>query len=149
MRHNNQGRKLGRTSAHRLAMLGNMVISLVEHERITTTLQKAKELRRMAEKIVTLGKRNTLHARRLAFRIVQDESVVKKIFDVLGPRFAQRPGGYTRILRTGFRHGDNAEMSVIEFVERTPKAEPEPKEAEKKAEAKTDEKAEEKAEAGA
>lgn len=122
MRHNNAGRKLGRKTAHRLSMLGNMVVSLIEHERITTTHPKAKEARRLAEKVITLGKKNTLHSRRLAFSIVKDETIVKKLFDVLGPRFAQRPGGYTRIMKVGFRHGDNAEMSILELVERTPKA---------------------------
>ncbi len=124
MRHNNKGRKLGRTTSHRGAMLSNMVTSLIEHERISTTHPKAKEARRLAEKVVTLGKTDTLHSRRLAFRILQDESVVKKVFDVLGPRFATRPGGYTRILKKGFRHGDNAPMSILEFVERTEKATP-------------------------
>ncbi len=122
MRHNNQGRKLGRTASHRTAMLQNMVSSLIEHERITTTLPKAKEARRLAEKVITLGKDGTLHARRRAFSIVQNETIVKKVFDVLGPRFATRPGGYTRVLKLGFRHGDNAEMALLEFVERTPKA---------------------------
>lgn len=120
MRHAKAGRKLNRTSAHRLAMLQNMVVSLIRHERITTTHPKAKEARRLAEKVVTLGKTDSLHSRRLAFRIVQDETIVKKVFDVLGPRFAQRPGGYTRIVKVGFRHGDNAPMSILEFVERTP-----------------------------
>ena len=128
MRHHNAGRKLNRTSAHRQSMLSNMVVSLIRHERITTTHPKAKEARRMAEKVITLGKDNTLHARRLAFRIVKDESVVKKVFDVLGPRFAQRPGGYTRILKVGFRHGDNAPMSILELVERTPTEAPAPAE---------------------
>lgn len=120
MRHAKAGRKLNRTSAHRLAMLQNMVVSLIRHERITTTHPKAKEARRLAEKVVTLGKTDSVHSRRLAFRIVQDETIVKKVFDVLGPRFAQRPGGYTRIVKVGFRHGDNAPMSILEFVERTP-----------------------------
>ncbi|MFM2153217.1 MAG: hypothetical protein RL199_1652 [Pseudomonadota bacterium] len=129
MRHNNNGRKLGRTTAHRLAMLSNMVGSLIEHERITTTHPKAKEARRLAEKVITLGKTNTLHARRQAFSIVKNETLVKKVFDVLGPRFQTRPGGYTRILKVGFRHGDNADVSILEFVERTPKAAPEANEA--------------------
>lgn len=124
MRHNNNGRKLGRTTSHRLAMLSNMVGSLIEHERITTTLPKAKEARRLAEKVITLGKTDTLHARRQAFAIVKNETLVKKVFDVLGPRFSARPGGYTRILKAGFRHGDNADVSILEFVERTPKAAP-------------------------
>ena len=124
MRHNNNGRKLGRPTSHRLAMLSNMVGSLIEHERITTTLPKAKEARRLAEKVITLGKKNTLHARRQAFSIVKNETLVKKVFDVLGPRFSARPGGYTRILKAGVRHGDNADVSILEFVERTPKAAP-------------------------
>jgi large subunit ribosomal protein L17 len=136
MRHNNAGRKLGRSSSHRSAMLTNMVVSLLEHERIETTLPKAKEVRRVAEKVITLGKTNTIHSRQLAFRVVKNETIVKKVFDVLGPRFATRPGGYTRILKTGNRHGDNAEMSILELVERTVKAAPEKEEkaAETKAE---------------
>lgn len=122
MRHNNQGRKLGRSTPHRSAMLSNMVASLIEHERITTTHPKAKEVRRLAEKVITLGKDGTLHARRKAFIILQSETIIKKVFDVLGPRFKERAGGYTRILKVGFRHGDNAEMSLLELVERTPKA---------------------------
>lgn len=132
MRHNNAGRKLGRTTSHRSAMLTNMVVSLIEHERIETTVQKAKEVRRVAEKVITLGARaarpesktNNVHSRQLAFKVLKDETSVKKVFDVLGPRFAARPGGYTRILKTGFRHGDNAEMSILELVERTEKAAP-------------------------
>ena len=116
MRHNNNGRKLGRTTSHRLAMLSNMVGSLIEHERITTTLPKAKEARRLAEKVITLGKKNTLHSRRQAFAIVKSETLVKKVFDVLGPRFSARPGGYTRIVKIGARRGDNAEMAIVEFV---------------------------------
>ena len=124
MRHHIAGRKLNRTTAHRQSMLGNMVVSLIRHERITTTHPKAKEVRRLAEKVITLGKRNNLHSRRLAFRIVKDETIVKKVFDELGPLFAQRPGGYTRILKVGFRHGDNAPMSVLELVEKTGAAVP-------------------------
>jgi len=124
MRHNNQGRKLGRSTSHRSAMLSNMVASLIEHERITTTHPKAKEARRLAEKVITLGKAGTLHARRQAFSIIKSETLVKKVFDVLGPRFDARKGGYTRILKLGFRHGDNAEMSMLEFVERTPRVVP-------------------------
>jgi large subunit ribosomal protein L17 len=123
MRHNNKGRKLGRPTGHRNAMLSNMVVSLLDHERVETTVPKAKEVRRLAEKVITLGKYNTLHARRQAFAIVKNETIVKKVFDVLGPRFASRPGGYTRILKTGFRHGDAAPMSILELVERTAKAE--------------------------
>ena len=128
MRHNNARQKLGRTTSHRLAMISNMVVSLITHERIETTHPKAKEVRRVAEKVITLGKTNSVHSRRQAFKIVKDESIVKKVFDVLGPRFATRPGGYTRILKVGFRHGDNAPMSILELVERTPKAVVEPKE---------------------
>lgn len=127
MRHLKGNRKLGRSTPHRLSMLSNMVASLLDHERITTTLPKAREARRLAEKVITLGKTNTLHARRQAFSIVKDETIVKKVFDVLGPRFAARPGGYTRVLKTGFRHGDNAPMGILELVERTPKAAPAPK----------------------
>jgi large subunit ribosomal protein L17 len=121
MRHNNAGRRLGRSTPHRIAMLSNMVNSLLTHERIETTLPKAKEVRRLAEQVITLGKTNTVHSRRKAFSIVKDRTIVKKVFDVLGPRFANRPGGYTRILKIGFRHGDNAAMSIIELVERSPK----------------------------
>jgi large subunit ribosomal protein L17 len=144
MRHNNAGRKLGRSTPHRVAMLSNMVSSLLDHERITTTQPKAKEVRRLAEKVITLGKTNTIHSRQLAFKIVKSRDIVKKVFDVLGPRFAQRPGGYTRILKTGFRHGDNAEMTILELVERTPRdaeAEPEKPAKAAKEEEKTDEKA--------
>jgi len=126
MRHNNKGRKLGRTTSHRLSMLSNMVVSLIEHEHVSTTIPKAKEVRRLAEKVITLGKTTdkarSLHARRQVFAILKNETIVKKVFDVLGPRFATRPGGYTRILKTGFRHGDSAPMSVLELVEKTPKA---------------------------
>ena len=145
MRHNNQGRKLGRTTAHRLAMLGNMVNSLIEHERITTTHQKAKEARRLAEKVITLGKTKTLHARRQAFAVVKNETLVKKVFDELAPRFAARQGGYTRILKLGHRHGDNAELSILELVERSEKAAPAPEKGEetKTAAAKAEPEAEE------
>jgi large subunit ribosomal protein L17 len=136
MRHRNAGRKLGRTTPHRAAMMSNMVVSLIEHERIQTTEPKAKEVRRLAEKVITLGKTNSLHSRRQAFKIVKNETIVKKVFDVLGPRFATRPGGYTRILKLGLRHGDNASMAILELVERTPKAE-----APEKEEKKTEEKA--------
>ncbi len=149
MRHNNQGRKLGRSTPHRLAMLGNMVASLIEHERITTTVPKAKEARRLAEKVITLGKKNTLHARRQAFKVLKNETLVKKVFDELRPRFEHRPGGYTRILKLGFRHGDNADMGLLELVEKSGKAEA-PAEGEKKAEkAGAEAKAEEKTEESA
>src|SRR5438874_7017880 len=120
MRHRNQGRKLNRTSAHREAMFANMAAALIKHEQIKTTLPKAKELRPIVEKLVTLSRRGAsdLHARRQALAQVKDDAQVKKLFDVLGPRYAERPGGYTRVLRAGFRFGDNAEMALIEFVDR-------------------------------
>jgi large subunit ribosomal protein L17 len=116
MRHRVDGRKLGRTSAHRLALLRNLSIALIEKERITTTLAKAKELRRFAEKLVTLSKRETLHSRRRVLRHIPDRRVVAKLFDTLSARYSQRPGGYTRILKLGPRRGDSAEMALIEFV---------------------------------
>ena len=120
MRHRNQGRKLGRTSAHRTAMFANMTAALIKHEQIKTTLPKAKELRPVMEKLVTLSRRGSsdLHARRQALAQVRDLVQVRKLFDVLGPRYAKRPGGYIRILKAGFRFGDNAEMAFIEFVDR-------------------------------
>lgn len=120
MRHRNQGRKLGRTSAHRTAMFANMTAALIKHEQIKTTLPKAKELRPVMEKLVTLSRRGgtDLHARRQALAQVRDLIQVRKLFDVLGPRYAKRPGGYIRILKAGFRFGDNAEMAFIEFVDR-------------------------------
>src|SRR5512146_1394768 len=120
MRHRNQGRKLGVTSSHRTAMFANMAAALIKHEQIKTTLPKAKELRPVVEKLVTLSRRGAgnLHARRQAIAQIRDETQVKKLFDVIGPRYAQRPGGYTRVLKAGFRHGDNAEMAFIEFVDR-------------------------------
>ena len=120
MRHRNQGRKLGRTSAHREAMFANMTAALIKHEQIKTTLPKAKELRPIVEKLVTLSRRGggDLHARRQALARVNDAVQVRKLFDVLGPRYAERPGGYTRVLKAGFRFGDNAEMAFIEFVDR-------------------------------
>ncbi|HSZ12377.1 MAG TPA: 50S ribosomal protein L17 [Rhizomicrobium sp.] len=118
MRHRNQGRKLGKTSSHRTAMFANMAAALIKHEQIKTTLPKAKELRPFVEKLVTLSRRNNLHARRLALSQVRDETQVKKLFDVIGPRYSARPGGYTRVLKAGFRYGDHAAMAVIEFVDR-------------------------------
>ena len=120
MRHRNQGRKLGKKSAHRTAMFANMTAALIKHEQIKTTLPKAKELRPVVEKLVTLSRRgpSNLHARRLALAQVRDETQVKKLFEVIGPRYAKRPGGYTRVLKAGFRYGDNAEMAFIEFVDR-------------------------------
>jgi large subunit ribosomal protein L17 len=117
MRHLKQGRKLGRTSAHRKALLRNLATALLEHERIITTEPKAKELRRVADKLVTLGKRGNLHARRQALQVVQRTSVVQKLFNEIAPRFAGRQGGYTRILRLGYRPGDAAAMAVIELVD--------------------------------
>ncbi len=118
MRHGVSGRKLGRTTTHRLAMFANMAASLIKHEQIKTTLPKAKELRPIVEKLVTLGKRGDLHARRAAITKIGDEEMVRKLFDVLGPRYKERNGGYTRVLKAGFRLGDAAPMAVIEFVER-------------------------------
>jgi len=116
MRHKRKGRKLGRTSAHRAAMLSNMVVSLFEHEKIKTTEPKSKELRRTAEKLITLSKRGDLHSRRLAAKKVHDKVVLKKLFDDIGPRYTDRNGGYTRITKLGVRFGDGASMSVIELV---------------------------------
>jgi large subunit ribosomal protein L17 len=117
MRHNNTGRKLGRNSSHRSAMMRNMVTSLLEHENITTTVTRAKELRKIAEKMISLGKRGDLHARRQALQVIRDGKVVGKLFEMIGPRYANRPGGYTRILKTGNRLGDNAPVCIIELVE--------------------------------
>jgi large subunit ribosomal protein L17 len=124
MRHRNQGRKLNRTAQHRTAMFANMAAALIKHEQIKTTLPKAKELRPVVEKLVTLSRRgaDNLHARRQAIAQIRDETQVRKLFDVIGPRYADRPGGYTRVLKAGFRHGDNAEMAFIEFVDRDPEA---------------------------
>lgn len=118
MRHGKAHRKLNKTASHRKAMFRNMVTSLVEHEQIVTTLPKAKELRAIADKIITLGKRGDLHARRQAAAKMKSETQVKKLFDVLGPRYADRHGGYTRVLKAGYRRGDNAPMAVIELVDR-------------------------------
>ena len=118
MRHRNGLRKLNRTSAHRLAMLRNMSVSLLKHEVIKTTLPKAKELRRVVEPIITLGKKPSLANRRLAFDRLRDREIVVKVFDVLGPRFANRNGGYLRILKCGFRQGDNAPMAFVELLDR-------------------------------
>jgi len=116
MKHRVAGRKLGRTSMHRLALLRNLSTELFRHERIRTTLMKAKELRPFAEKLITLSKRETLHARRLVLRDIHDKEVVSKMFDTISSRFAQRPGGYTRIVKLGPRRGDNAEMALIELI---------------------------------
>ncbi len=119
MRHGHGLRKLNRTSSHRLAMLRNMMNSLIAHEAIKTTVPKAKELRRVVEPMITLAKEATVANRRLAFDRLRDRDSVTKLFDVLGPRFKARPGGYTRILKMGFRVGDNAPMALVELVERT------------------------------
>ena len=116
MRHGKSGRKLGRTSSHREAMLRNMVTSFLKYERITTTDAKAKELRKVAEKMITLGKRGDLHARRQALSFVRDRAVVGKLFDELSIRYRERGGGYTRIVKMGNRTGDNAPVSIIEFI---------------------------------
>jgi len=118
MRHGAAYRKLGRTASHRTAMFANMSASLIKHEQITTTLPKAKELRPFVEKLVTLAKKGDLHARRQAISHVRDVNQVGKLFDVIGARYAERQGGYIRIMKAGFRHGDNAPMAVIEFVDR-------------------------------
>jgi len=118
MRHRHGLRKLNRTSSHRLAMLRNMTNSLFKHELIKTTLPKAKELRRVAEPLITLAKNGTLANRRLAFDRTRDKDVVYKLFNELGPRYAKRPGGYLRILKFGFRQGDNAPMALVELVDR-------------------------------
>lgn len=118
MRHGKSGRKLNRTSSHRKAMFANMAASLITHEQITTTVPKAKEIRPIVEKLVTLGKRGDLHARRQALSQIQDKDAVKKLFDAIAARYATRNGGYLRIMRAGYRHGDNAPMAIIEFVDR-------------------------------
>jgi large subunit ribosomal protein L17 len=118
MRHRWSGRKLGRTSAHRQALLRNLVTALLEHEKIETTDAKAKEVRRVAERMITLGKRGDLHARRMALRVVRTREVTAKLFDELAPRFQERPGGYTRVLKVRRRVGDAAPMSMIELVDR-------------------------------
>ena len=117
MRHLKQGRKLGRTTAHRKALLRNLATALLEHERIVTTEPKATELRRVADKLVTLGKRGNLHARRQALQVVHSDVIVRKLFNEIAPRFTERQGGYTRIIRLGYRPGDAAVMAVIELVE--------------------------------
>jgi large subunit ribosomal protein L17 len=118
MYHRNAKRRFGRTHEHRKAMFVNLAQALIKHEQIVTTLYKAKDLRPIVEKLVTLGKRGDLHARRQAIAQLRDPLLVKKLFDVLGPRYKDRPGGYTRVLKAGFRYGDNAPLAVIEFVER-------------------------------
>ena len=118
MRHGNSHRKLNRTHEHRKAMFSNMICSLIEHEQIKTTLPKAKELKRIADKYVSIGKKGDLHARRIAYARLKQDVAVKKLFETLAPRYKDRNGGYTRVIRAGFRYGDMAPMAVIEFVER-------------------------------
>ena len=118
MRHGKSNRKLNRTHEHRKAMFANMVCSLIEHEQIKTTLPKAKELRPIVEKLITLAKKGDLHARRQARAQLKEDQYVTKLFDVLGPRYAERQGGYLRVLKAGFRYGDMAPMAIIEFVDR-------------------------------
>jgi len=119
MRHRKATVRLNRNASHRKAMFRNMVTSLLREERVETTVPKAKECRRIAERMITFAKRGDLHARRQVARVVRDSDVVKKLFDEIGPRFSERPGGYTRILKTGFRAGDNAPLSILELVERS------------------------------
>ena len=154
MRHGHGLRKLNRTTSHRLAMLRNMTVSLLRHEEIRTTLPKAKELRRVVEPMITLGKKASLANRRLAFDRLRDRSIVEKLFDDLGPRFAKRNGGYLRILKMGFRNGDNAPMAVVMLTEQAAEGSAEPqgddkkkpeKKGDKKAEKKSDEKKQAKA----
>ena len=141
MRHGHGLRKLNRTTSHRLAMLRNMTVSLLRHEEIQTTLPKAKELRRVVEPMITLGKKATLANRRLAFDRLRDRGIVGKLFDDLGPRYAKRNGGYLRILKTGFRKGDNAPLALVTLMDRPENApEPKPDEKKKKVEQKPEEK---------
>ena len=116
MRHLNRGRKLSRTSAHRKALFKNLVLALIQHDRIRTTDSKAKELRRYADRMVTLGKQGDLSARRMVFSLIESRDAVKKLFDVIAPRFKDRPGGYTRVVKFGVRNGDAAAISVVEFT---------------------------------
>jgi large subunit ribosomal protein L17 len=122
MRHRNQGRRLNRTASHRGALLASLAAALIKHEQIATTLPKAKELRRVTDRLITLAKRGDLHARRLAASRIRDDAMVAKLFETLGPRYAARPGGYTRVLKAGFRYGDSAPMAVIELVDRDTEA---------------------------
>jgi large subunit ribosomal protein L17 len=122
MYHGRAKRRFNRTAEHRKAMFVNMAAALIKHEQIITTLPKAKDLRPVVEKLITLGKRGDLHARRQAIAQIRDAALVRKLFDILGPRYKTRAGGYTRVLKAGFRHGDNAAIGVIEFVDRDPTA---------------------------
>ena len=118
MRHRQAGRKLNRTSSHRKSLFKNMAQALIKHEQIVTTLPKAKELKRVIEKLITLGKKSSLHARRIAFNQIRDKEMVSKLFGTLAPRYLERSGGYSRVLKAGFRYGDSAPMAVIELVDR-------------------------------
>lgn len=122
MRHGMSGRKLNRTSSHRKAMFDNLAAALIKHEQIKTTLPKAKELKPIVDKLITLGKRGDLHARRQAISMLGDSKLAAKLFDTLAPRYAARAGGYTRVLKAGFRYGDDAAMALIELVDRDPEA---------------------------
>ena len=134
MRHRQAGRKLNRTSSHRKSLFKNMAQALIKHEQIVTTLPKAKELKRVIEKLITLGKKSNLHARRLAFNQIRDKEMVSKLFGILAPRYSDRSGGYSRVLKAGYRTGDDAPMAVIELVDRNPEAKKvdKPKKVEKK-----------------
>ena len=118
MRHAKSGRKFNRTASHRKAMFANMAVALIKHEQIKTTLPKAKDLRRVVDRLITLGKRGSLHARRQALSTLRDDTIAAKLFDDLGPRYKDRQGGYTRVIKAGFRYGDMAPMAVIELVDR-------------------------------
>jgi len=118
MRHRSGHRKLNRTASHRKALFASMATALIKHEQITTTLPKAKELKRVVDKLITLGKKGDLHSRRLAISRLRDQDTARKLFDTLGPRYKERDGGYTRVLKAGFRYGDSAPMAVIELVDR-------------------------------
>ena len=122
MRHRHGYRKLNRTQSHRKAMFSNMAVSLITHEQIKTTLPKAKELRRITDKMISLGKKGSLHSRRQAVSYLQSEHAITKLFDTLAPRYKDRPGGYTRVMKAGFRYGDSAPMAIIELVDRDPEA---------------------------
>jgi large subunit ribosomal protein L17 len=141
MRHGHGLRKLNRTTSHRLAMLRNMTVSLLRHEEIQTTLPKAKELRRVAEPMITLGKKPSLANRRLAFDRLRDRAIVEKLFEVLGPRYAKRNGGYLRILKMGFRKGDNASLALVSLLDRTEEGAAEAPAEDKKPAKKTEKKA--------
>ena len=122
MRHRQSGRKLNRTSSHRKAMFSNMASALIKHEQITTTVAKAKDLRPVVDRLITLGKRGSLHARRQAYSVLRDDKMTQKLFSQLADRYRERPGGYTRVLRSGYRYGDAAAMAIIELVDRDPAA---------------------------